>query len=140
MCEKVAYYVGKRKHVSQMSFKEKNKIWNALHSIGAEEWTLHHHAMQRLDEKGINATIEDIVSTIQNATIVEYKIDYVRYSDTYDHRVLLRSKAVVNGHYNLHVVFSLTTKRIISVWMNHVKDKHKTLNMGIYTSNMLILC
>lgn len=129
-------YVGKRKHWSQMTTDEVVGIFNRLKSVQNDEWEMIDHALDRLHEKKIQATKEDIVSTIYNANVVEYKIDSSR--GKCDERVVLRAKAIVNRDYNLNAVYSLTNKRIITVWINHIKDRHATLDWNIYDKNMKV--
>jgi len=131
--EKVPYR-GKKKHGEQMNQKELDFLFNSLKSV--DKWGLHPHALQRLQQKGIEATYADIVSTIHNATLIEYHL--AKFNDKPDPRVILRAKAVVNGHYNLHVVYSLDRKVVVSVWMNDVNDKHATLDWRDYDKNFRI--
>lgn len=129
-------YIGKRKHSSQLQGFEIESIWKRLKEI--KNWRIKTHALDRLEEKGIQATYEDIVSTIYNANIIEYKINYLSLINRCDERVVLRSKAIVNREYNLHVVYSLTEGRVITVWINHVDDHHKTLDWSQYDENMKV--
>lgn len=134
----LAKYAGKRKHASQLEKFEEVGIWKRLRGIQEWEWVMSPHALQRLAEKRIRASRHDIVSAIHNANIIEYKIDYNKKYKTYDERVVLRSKAVVQNKYNLHAVYSLTNKRIVSVWLNHVDDHHATLDWNLYDKNMKV--
>ena len=131
-------YVGKRKHVSQMCDKDINSLFKRLKNVerNGQTWRMTGHTLKRMDEKGIQVSFEDIVSMIHNADIVEYKIDDNRFSGKPDERVVLVSKFVVNRCYRLKVVYSLTDRRIITVWTNHVKDNHKTLDWSLYTQDM----
>lgn len=132
--------IGRRKHVSQMTAREQSVIWKRLKDVQEYEWELIPHALDRLEEKGIRASKQDVISTIYNSSIIEYRIVHnSKVENGIDERVILRSKSVVNDRYNLNVVFSLTTKRIITVWKNHVKDRHKTLDWSIYSSDMEVL-
>lgn len=130
-------YAGQRKHGSQLHIVEENKLFTRLKNIS--KWNLSFHADERIIEKDINATMDDITSTIYNAFIVEYRIVHNDAYDTYDERVILRSNATVNGEYNLNVVFSLTRKTIVTVWMNHIEDLHDTLDWSIYNENMAVV-
>ena len=129
-------YNGKRKHGSQLQQEEANIIWDRLKSF--DDWIISTHAFDRITEKGIRTTKEDIVSTIDNATIVEYKIDYNERSNRCDERVVLRANAVVNDTYNLHAVYSISRGVVVSVWMNHISDFHATLDWSIYDENMKV--
>lgn len=131
-------WAGKRKHCTQMKPYEVNNLWSRLKRVRDDEWKVDVHAFDRINEKGIQATREDMISTILNASIVEYKIDYDKKRNQYDERVILRSNTIVNGCYNLHVVFSLTNKRIKTVWINHVKDFHSTLDWSLYNPKMKV--
>lgn len=134
--ENLATYAGQRKHNSQLSHFEKLSLFTRLKNV--QYWGMSAHALDRLVEKGIKATKEDVVSTLNHANIVEYRIFQYSENDACDERVILRSKAMVNGRYNLHVVYSLTNHRIVSVWTNHVLDKHSTLDWSIYNKDMKV--
>lgn len=129
-------YIGKRKHGSQLQQVEIDSIFKRLKSV--DSWGMSTHALDRLVEKGIEATYDDIVSTIHNASLIEYKIDYLDRANRCDERVVLRSNAIVNRMYNLHVVYSLVQNRIVTVWMNKVDDLHDTLKWEIYDENMKV--
>lgn len=133
-------YVGQRKHVSQMSKREIVGLFKRLKNVekNGSKWMMSGHALNRINEKGIQATYEDVVSTIHNATIIEYKIDENKYTGKPDERVVLRAKAVVNRNYNLNAVYSLTRKCIVTVWINHINDRHATLDWSIYNSKMKV--
>lgn len=136
--EKMKEYIGKRKHSSHMTESEVSGIFKRLKSVEESglKWRMAGHTLDRLTQKGIEADYSDIVSTIHNASIIEYKVDANKFTGEPEERVVLRSKAVVNRRYNLHAVYSLTERRIITVWINHVKDKHATLDWNLYTKEM----
>jgi hypothetical protein len=127
-------YRGRKKHFSQMTNQEINHIWNALRSV--KKWNISSHALDRVTQKGIQVTYRDIITTIHNATIIEYHI--AKFNDEKDNRVLLRSKAIANKYYNLNVVYSLTRKEVVSVWLNHINDRHETIDMSDYTKSLRI--
>ena len=131
-------YIGKRKHGTQIATDEEIMIWDRLYSIS--NWSLATHALTRLEEKNINAKYNDIVSVIKNSFIIEYKIDYNKQVNRCNERVVLRSNEVINNHYNLYVVFNLTRKRIVTVWLNRIDDFHDTLNWDLYDGNMKVFC
>ncbi|MER2007454.1 MAG: hypothetical protein ABS939_08370 [Psychrobacillus sp.] len=127
-------WIGKRKYRSQMSKREIDGLFDRLKTI--EKWRIAGHALDRLEEKGIKADYQDIVSTIHNANMVEYKIDRNRITGKPEERVVIASKSVVNRCYNLKAVYSLTERRIVTVWINHVRDNHATLDWGLYDKTM----
>ena len=131
--------IGKRKHISQMNKQEQAVIWKRLNSVQEFEWEMVGHALDRLKEKKIRATRQDIVSTIYNANIIEYRIVLNKRTGKPDERVILRSKSIVNGKFNLHAVYSLTNKKIVTVWINHIKDHHATLDWSLYSADMQVV-
>lgn len=132
----MSLYIGKRKHCSQMNDFEMKSIMDKLENI--ERWNIRTHALDRIEEKGINATYNDLVSMIDNSSILEYKIDYNQKMNRCEERVLLRANSVVNVKYNLNVVYSITQRAIITVWINEIDDKHETLDWSIYDENMMV--
>lgn len=129
-------YVGKRKHSSQMSQKELDSLYSRLRSV--EKWELTRHALDRIEEKGINATYDDIASTVYHCDIIEYKIDYNVRINRCEERVVVRSRAVTNGEYNLNVVYNLHSNKVITVWLNHINDRHATLDWSLYDPDMKV--
>lgn len=125
---------GKKKHYTQMTSEEKKFLFNKLKSV--KKWRIGGHALDRMKEKNIEVTYNDIVSTIYNSNIIEYHT--VKLNNFNDRRVLLRSKAITNGEYNLHVVYSITGRRVVSVWLNNIDDLHNTIDMRDYDSDMKI--
>jgi hypothetical protein len=126
---------GKKKHYTHMSNEEKEFLFKQLK--GVKNWDISYHALERIEKKGIKATYNDIISTIHNANIIEYHL--TKFEDEKDARILLRSKSLVNKCYNLHVVFSVTRQKVVSVWLNHIDDQHKTVDMRDYNKNVRIL-
>ena len=132
-------YAGKRKYVSQMSQHEINGLSDRLKRLSSNgDLQFTTHTFDRMNEKGIIATQKDIISMIRNSSIVEYKIDKDPVEDRYVERLVVSSKAVVNKHYRLKVVFNLTNRTVVTVWLNHVKDNHKTLDWTLYDKNMKV--
>lgn len=129
-------YVGKRKHSSQMSQLELDSLYSRLRSV--EKWELTRHALDRIEEKGINATYDDIASTVYHCDIIEYKIDYNARINRCEERVVVRSRAVTNGEYNLNVVYNLHSNKVITVWLNHINDRHTTLDWSLYDPDMKV--
>lgn len=129
-------YIGQRKHSSQLTQQETDFLHDRLKAIN--EWGISTHALDRLVEKKIRATYDDIVSTIYNCEIIEYKIDYDARINRCEERVVVRGKALTNRYYNLNVVYSLTKKCVVTVWLNHINDRHDTLDWSLYNPNMKV--
>lgn len=134
----LAKYSGQRKHGKQLSTGEKEIIWKRLRAVDNSAWKLTSYAQARLDERNIDANINDVVSTIHNSYIVEYRIIEDHRRNIFDVRVVLRSNEIVNNRYNLNVVFSLSCKSIVTLWLNDAKDDHKTLRWEIYNKDMKV--
>ena len=132
----IVKHLGKRKHASQLTVHEERALMKRLLQVEEWQWTMKQHALDRMEQKGVKASKRDVISTIYHSKIIEYKID--RAYQKCDERVVLRSKAFVNGDNNLHVVYSLTNNEIISVWMNHKDDRHSTLDWSIYSDDMKV--
>lgn len=131
-------WVGKRKHSSQMTQDEVYWLFRRLKSVEEDglKWNMAGHTLDRIHQKGIKADYWDIVSSVWYSEMIEYKIDMNRFTGEPEERVVIRSKAIANKHYNLNAVFSLTEKRIVTVWLNHINDRHDTLDWKIYDENM----
>lgn len=128
-------YRGKKKHGTQMTKREKEYLFKTLRSV--EKWTISSHALDRIKEKGIKVTYEDVVSTIHNSEIIEYHI--ARYKEEDDVRVLLRGKTIVNRNSNVHFVYSLTRGEIVSSWLNRADDFHASLDWRDYSKDLKIV-
>lgn len=134
----MAKYIGKRKHCSQMTQEEIKGLFLRLKSVEENglRWGMAGHALDRIHEKGINADYWDIVSSVWNSEMIEYKIDENKRTGKPEERVVIRSRAVANRSYNLNAVFSITQRRIVTVWLNHINDRHSTLDWSIYDEKM----
>lgn len=131
-------HVGKRKHVSQMSKNEIEILFKRLKKVEDEgsQWRMTTHTLDRINEKKIDANYQDLVSLIHNSDVVEYKIDKNKFNGEPEERVVLSSKSTVNRCYKLKVVYSITKRRIITAWVNHIKDNHDTLDWSLYSEEM----
>lgn len=129
--------VEKRKHYSQMNTSEIKSLYAKLLSVTAKNWRMSEHAEERLVQKRIDASRSRIIDVINHCEIIEYKtVDNGRYTCE---RVIVRDTTLTNKNYNLNVVFDVTRGVVISVWLNHIKDRHSTLDMLIYDRELQIL-
>ena len=129
--------VEKRKHYSQMNTSEIKSLYAKLLSVTTKNWRMSCHAEERLVQKRIDASRSRIVDVINHCEIIEYKtVDNGRYTCE---RVIVRDNTLINKNYNLNVVFDVTRGVVISVWLNHAKDRHSTLDMLIYDRELQIL-
>lgn len=132
--EEMSKYTDMRKHHTQMNAYERRELMKRLASISEEDWVVRPHAFDRISEKRIRATRNDMVTAIHNAKLIEYRI----IGRMNEERVLIRSRRFVNGRNNLNIVYSLTYKEVITVWLNHRDDKHTTLDWSIYNKDMKV--
>ena len=129
--------VEKRKHYSQMNTSEIKSLYAKLLSVTTKNWRMSYHAEERLVQKRIDASRSRIVDVINHCEIIEYKtVDNGRYTCE---RVIVRDTNLINKNYNLNVVFDVTRGVVISAWLNHIKDRHSTLDMLIYDRELQIL-
>lgn len=129
--------VEKRKHYSQMDIREIDSLYSKLTTVKANNWRLSPHAEERLVQKGIDASRSKVVDVINHCEVIEYKtVDNGRYTCE---RIIVRDTTMTNKNYNLNVVFDVTRGVVISVWLNHVRDRHSTLDMLIYDGALQIL-
>lgn len=134
--KEMSKYIGMRKHSSQFKKSEKESLMKRLRSI--DKWSISTHALKRIREKGIDATYNDIASTVHDCMIFEYKIDYNRFTNRCEERIGVRSNSITNKNFNLNVIYSLTNKKVITVWLNRINDNHATLDKTLYDANLKI--
>lgn len=125
---------GKKKHGTQMRYDEKKYLITSLKSV--KNWNMSKHVLERIEEKGLLITIDDIESTIHNSTIIEYHVVNDNYKEE---RVLLKAKKTVNKQFHLNIVYSITRGNIISAWLNKVTDNHNSLDWRDYDNNLIII-
>lgn len=129
--------IEKKKHVSQMEPPEKVKLHNKLNNIMSNNWDLSNHCLEKLNDRKIYVFRKDILEVLNHYELIEYKT--ITTDREVRERIIVRDLNKTNGKYNLHVVFDITRMCVISVWLNHCKDRHKSINMSVYDSRLEIL-
>jgi len=143
-------YDGKRKYYTQMTEEETQSLKFRL--LSRDKWKIGTHALkmieERLQEKGNSVKFgkEFLRKPILNGRIIEYKVDLTVRADSpepfYDERVLLKSMETVESdsgkQYTVNIVFSLSSNRVVTVWLNSVDFHHPDVDMSIYDENMYI--
>jgi hypothetical protein len=114
-----------RKHYSQLSSQESTFLWRQL--LEVEKWNPSNHFKDKLYERG--GELEAILDALHESSIVEY---HLRNNFS---RVLVRSVRAFNGYVPC-IVFQPKTKTIITMYWNHERDNHSTINMGAYTKEI----
>ena len=127
-----------RKHVTQMSTNEKIKLREMFKKV--KDWEIFSHVNDRIKEKGYTVYVDDILDLMHKGNIVEYEQKYYFNSGKVSHLVVLN---IVREHEGkdkdrLHMVFDMTDKGIVTVWVNDYEDIHETLDMGIYSKGLKV--
>lgn len=131
-------FAGQRKYQAQMSDFEKKGLLNRLEKVNPKLWRPTYHCIDRLQEKGIEVDRQFMIDMIKDSDVVEYRIVMNERTNRIDERVILSSKSVTKRNHRVKVVYSLTSKSIITAWTNHVKDTHETLDWNLYSEDMKV--
>lgn len=119
-----------RKHCSQMKESELTVVTKKVKDCPFEDWRVSSHLMERMIDKGINPL--EIAEAIMSFSVIEYKL----YHEG-EERVLIRGKES-HEDYQVCVVLSVSKRRIVTAWKNHVKDNHSTVRMSEYDAHLVI--
>lgn len=111
-----------RKHISQMMSWEEDFCMDQVRN---KEWIFSGHVMVRIEERG--GTVADILETIGYGELIEY------HKRNNKSRLLLRGRKAIHNWVPC-VVVELSSKKIITVYWNHVKDHHRTIDMSRYNN------
>lgn len=127
-----------RKHVSQMSVGEKEKVREMFKQV--KTWEIFTHVNHRIREKGYSIKVDDVVQIINEGNIIEYEQKYYIHTKKVAHLLVLQT---IRKHEDkeddiMHMVFDMTSKGIVSVWLNDIDDRHHTLDMGIYSKGLKV--
>lgn len=122
-----------KKHINQMTEEEKDFLLSYIKNIPADAWSYNFYTENRIKERG--GTKEFILESIQIGELIEYHLRNGR------NRILLRGKkAVSDVHpYVPCVVLELKTKKIITVYWNHIDDNHRTIKMENYNEELNVI-
>ena len=133
-----------RKHFTQMNEQElkvvKNKINSSVNG-NVNSVNIVPHAFDNLFKRlrkgrDINTYKVMLAQTLIDFTPIEFKRIY-NGVNLVEERSVLRGTRLVNGE-SIVLVYSITHRTIITVWINSLGDMHNTLDMNLYDSEMLI--
>lgn len=135
-----------KKHVSQMTDKEKSRILRNVKQI--PNLYLGGHVFRKVEEDGLSfepIQIVEVLRDVKKENIIEY--NRTKRYDTVDNRVVLRSTKnylVDISNYgaqecNLCFVLSTVTGRIITVYWNKAEDSHDSIRMSRYDANLQVI-
>ena len=129
--------VGKRKYYTQMEKAEQLVLIGKLQRIN--KWTVSGHVMDRIEYREVNTKNKNkILAVLKDCQILEYKVD--EWRGQLDERILVKSNYIFQGNENLIALFSLTTKRVVTLWLKDSNYKHENVNINArsyYDKNMV---
>lgn len=126
-----------KKHISQMTDSEIETLSKAISRllINVRGLRFGKHAVKRIIDRQIDGS--RIFEAMKEYEIIEYnQKDFGE--GTMDNRVLLRGRKLIDNS-NFCVVLSLSTRKVITVYLNNAKDRHNTLNINNYNEDLKIL-
>lgn len=133
-----------RKHFTQMNEQEleivKNKIKNSVKG-DVNSVNIVPHAFDNLFKRlrkgrDINTYKVMLAQTLIDFTPIEFKRIY-NGVNLMEERSVLRGNRLVNEE-SIVLVYSITQRKIITVWINSLNDMHSTLDTNLYDSEMVI--
>lgn len=133
-----------RKHFTQMNEQEltivKNKIKSSVNG-DVNSVNIVHHALDNLYKRlrkgrDINTYKVMLAQTLIDFTPIEFKRIY-NGVNLVEERSVLRGNRLVNEE-SIVLVYSITKRTIITVWVNSLDDMHNTLDMNLYDADMAI--
>lgn len=132
-----------RKHFTQMNEQEleivKNKIKNSVKG-DVNSVNIVPHAFDNLFKRlrkgrDINTYKVMLAQTLIDFTPIEFK--RINGVNLVEERSVLRGNRLVNEE-SIVLVYSITHRKIITVWINSLNDMHSTLDTNLYDSEMVI--
>ena len=133
-----------RKHFTQMDEQEltivENKIKSSVNG-DVNYVNIIPHAFDNLYKRlrkgrDINTYKIMLAQALLDFTPIEFKRIY-NDVNLVEERSVLRGNRLVNGE-SIVLVYSITKRTIITLWVNSLEDMHSTLDMSLYDSNMEI--
>ena len=125
-----------KKHYKQMNFAEVFMSQFIIQSVDKRMWKFSYHAIDKIDALNIDMNKKDIVEMIYESDIIEYKIK--KYFNRAREGLAIRNRYNYKG-YNICMYICITTKTIVTVWLNRKNDHHRTLNLNRYSDNLKIV-
>lgn len=133
-----------RKHFTQMNEQEleivENKIKSSVNG-DVNSVNIVPHAFDNLFKRlrkgrDINTYKIMLAQTLIDFTPIEFKRIY-NGVNLVEERSVLRGNRLVNEE-SIVLVYSITHRKIITVWINSLNDMHSTLDTNLYDSEMVI--
>ena len=115
-----------RKSYKQMNRSEVRALVSRIKRINDCKITLSNHAKQRMKERNINE--EEVRNVFNNFNIIEFN---ARNDGTIS--ALIRDK---NKGQQVSLSVDLSSGSILTVYKNHYKDNHRSVNPDIYNQRI----
>lgn len=133
-----------RKHFTQMNEQELGIVENKIKSSvnrDVNSVNIVPHAFDNLFKRlrkgrDINTYKVMLAQTLIDFTPIEFKRIY-NGVNLVEERSVLRGNRLVNEE-SIVLVYSITHRKIITVWINSLNDMHSTLDTNLYDSEMVI--
>lgn len=143
-----------KKHITQMTAKEKDEILKRIHSLPLSYLRYSQHALSKVNTNFGDGIIREC---LQRRNIIDYILEFNVNKDedgtVKDCRVLIRDNRkyqveitdYVTGNTkvkdaHLCFVYSLTFNKIITAYWNEADDNHDTINWYRYKNIDVIKC
>lgn len=130
-----------RKHFTQMTEEEISIVTNKIkQSVNNDVKTVnilphaYNHFFRRTPKTQAYRRL--IGRALLNFNAIEYKKIY-NGVNLVEERALIRGTDVLNGE-GVVIVYSISHRCIVTLWINDTDDMHSTLDMSLYDENMEI--
>lgn len=127
--EEMKVYNNMRKHMSQFTEVEKKHLTKRIGKL--KNLVLKPHLLERIQEKRIYITHDELAEVLVDFDIIEYRILNM------EERAVIRSRTSFYGR-NYCLVVSLTKDEIVTIWLNNYHDLHNTLDEELYNKKMKV--
>lgn len=117
-----------KKHISQMTELEEDFLMRQFRKVGKDEWTFNPYSFNRLQNRRIAVQQYELI--FKQPKLIEYS------RNKGEDRILLRGGRV--GEYEVCVVFSLTKKEVVTVWLNWFCNRHYNLDEKQYSNGRTV--
>ncbi len=137
-----------KKHYKQMTDTDFNNLVTCLRTIKRLECS--HHTKEKIEAKETVLDMSKVYETLHRMdirdNIIEYNETYSEYRHRVEQRVLIRLSSPSIVHIkgrgrticNVFIVINLTTKIIITSYLNAHDDTHKTWDTRRYSKDLQV--
>jgi hypothetical protein len=123
-----------KKHVTQMTAKEKKFLIDRFKSIPRSKWHFFGYGKKRAVARQIDLQLYNSLWT-EGFDLIEYHF----HDEHRDNRILIRSIATDSNDAQLCISFSFNDKKVVTSYLNARTYKHNTLRWEEYTANLDVI-